>query len=109
MNALFIPLATLIEWCDEINDGDRETFGIINPGDGIPLENWPIAANGQNGLPVFLSLQDIVDSSEESYPDYPLEKIVIFLQLESDDDGETLSFVPITKEAVRDMRKESLH
>ncbi len=108
-NALFIPLATLIKWCDEINNGDRETFGIINPGGGVPLERWLIAANGQNGLSVFLPLQDIIDFSEENYPDYPLHKMTVFLELEGDGDAGTLSFLTITEEDVREMRRESLH
>lgn len=108
-DALFIRLATLIKRCDEVNNGDRETFGIINPGGEVPLGNWPIAVDGQNDLPVFLTLQDIVEYSEENYPGYPLDKMTVFLELKGDGEAGTLSFLTITEEAVQEMRKESLN
>lgn len=108
MDAFFIPLATLLQWCEQENDGNAETFGIINPENGIPLKDWPITTDGQDGLSVILSLQDILDDSEEMFPGYPPDKLVVFLELESDRENGQLSFVIIKEEVIEKMQKESL-
>lgn len=109
MSALFIPLATLLSWCDERNNGDAESFGIINPRNGAPLERWPIGTDGQGGLSVLLSLQDILDDCEENFPDYPLARMTICLELEDDGKGCRLSFVNVTEEILQEMQRDSLN
>lgn len=107
MDAFFLPVPTLLQWCEERNEGDTETFGIINPGNGIPLQDWPIATD-QEKYPVVLSLQDILDECEEKFPDYLPDKLVVFLELKGDEENGYLSFVIITAEVVEKMQRESL-
>jgi len=108
--ALFIPLATLLQWCDEQNNGDRETFGIFEPGEGTHFPNWPIGAPADCELE--FSVQDFVDYSEEKHPGYPLEKLVIYLALEGGEDDGVLTFEIFTQEDIRNMQemeKKSQH
>ena len=107
MDPIFIPLATLLSWCRQRNNGDTETFGIMCPGNGAPLEGWPIGTDGQGGLSVVLSLQDIIDDCQENFPGYPLDKITVFLELEGGGEEASLSFLNITEEIVQEMQKKS--
>lgn len=108
-NSVFIRLSTLIERCDLVNGGDAETFGFMNPGYGVSIMQWPIGVDGDHGLSVLLSLQEIIDEAGEQYPGYPLNKMRVHLELSGDEEDEELSFNVFTNEVVEQMKKESLN
>lgn len=105
----FIPLAILLEWCEQGNGGDREAFGLICPGDGVPPSSWLFGVDGNDGLEVLLSIQDIVDYSEEEHPAYALEKLTIGIRFQAEDDGEVeVSYFTLTEEQVKELQRRSL-